>query len=197
MFLQQAEFIDRANFGKFLNSRKMYGTAVEIGTHLGRFSQELLEHWQGSLLCCVDPWAKIPGYDLQERCLPDKGITREDDFNSAKRLLAPHKNRVRFLRMLSVDAAQSCEDGSLDFVYLDGDHSYEGVKSDLTLWWPKLRSGGILAGHDFVCPGEKIDTNWGRFIQPAVSEFATPQNLTVYLVIEHLSLPWSYYMEKP
>ena len=52
--------------------------------------------------------------------------------------------------MLSVEAASLFENGSFDFVYLDADHSFESVWQDLSVWYPKIRIGGILAGHDFL-----------------------------------------------
>jgi hypothetical protein len=52
--------------------------------------------------------------------------------------------------MSSVDASKLYEDESLDFVFLDADHSYEGVRSDIEAWLPKVKRGGIFAGHDFA-----------------------------------------------
>jgi predicted O-methyltransferase YrrM len=52
--------------------------------------------------------------------------------------------------MSSVDASKLYADASLDFVMIDADHSYEGVRSDIDAWLPKLKVGGILAGHDFA-----------------------------------------------
>jgi predicted O-methyltransferase YrrM len=49
----------------------------------------------------------------------------------------------------SVEVAASIPDGSLDFVYLDDDHSEAGVTRSLWAWWPKVREGGVLCGHDF------------------------------------------------
>lgn len=51
--------------------------------------------------------------------------------------------------MSSLDASTKYPDNSLDFVFLDADHSLEGVRQDIAVWLPKLRTGGILAGHDF------------------------------------------------
>jgi hypothetical protein len=50
----------------------------------------------------------------------------------------------------SVEAAKQFEDGYFDFVYIDSDHSYEGVTEDLEAWYPKVRKGGMIAGHDYV-----------------------------------------------
>jgi predicted O-methyltransferase YrrM len=50
----------------------------------------------------------------------------------------------------SVEAAKQFEDGYFDFVYIDADHSYKGVTEDLEAWYPKVRKGGMMAGHDYV-----------------------------------------------
>ena len=50
----------------------------------------------------------------------------------------------------SIAAAKSYRNAELDFVFLDADHSYEGVTADIDAWLPKIRPGGILAGHDYV-----------------------------------------------
>jgi hypothetical protein len=51
--------------------------------------------------------------------------------------------------MDSVAAANTFPDRSLDFVYLDGDHSLKGCTRDIVAWAPKVKAGGILAGHDY------------------------------------------------
>ena len=49
----------------------------------------------------------------------------------------------------SVDAAKRFKDKSIDFVFIDADHSYESVKEDLNVWWPKVKVGGAIGGHDY------------------------------------------------
>jgi Methyltransferase domain len=49
----------------------------------------------------------------------------------------------------SLQAATMYDAASLDFVFLDADHSYEGVSADIAAWTPKVKRGGIIAGHDF------------------------------------------------
>ena len=67
----------------------------------------------------------------------------------ALRHLAVNASRWHPIRLPSVKAARCFEDGELDFVFIDGEHSYEAVKADVRAWWPKIRNGGFLIGHDY------------------------------------------------
>jgi len=84
----------------------------------------------------------------------------------------------------------------LSFVYLDGDHRREPFEADLNAWWPKVLPGGVLAGHDWLCPGE-VDGGWGKEIQPAVAAFCDTHKLDLWVVAEEGGLPWSFYVIKP
>lgn len=75
-----------------------------------------------------------------------------------------YADRLSFINKSTVEAAPLVPDNSLDFIFIDADHSYEGVKRDIELWRPKVRSGGYLSGHDVgalpvrtavqeMCPG--------------------------------------------
>jgi predicted O-methyltransferase YrrM len=57
--------------------------------------------------------------------------------------------RVRVLHMDTLAAAAHVPDGSLDFVFIDADHSYEAVAADIDAWRSKVKPGGILSGHDY------------------------------------------------
>merc|ERR1712032_1365749 len=76
----------------------------------------------------------------------------------ALKSLFPHSRRATLMRMTSHDAAAVIQNESLDFVWIDGAHDYEEVSEDLAIWFPKLRSGGILAGHDYFLAG-MLDVN--------------------------------------
>jgi predicted O-methyltransferase YrrM len=83
----------------------------------------------------------------------------------------------------SVEAAENFDDNSMDFVFLDADHSYESVKADITAWWPKIKPGGWLCGHDYggwlvVKRGGK-ETKQYFGVKQAVDEFAEGLGLRV------------------
>jgi hypothetical protein len=87
-----------------------------------------------------------------------------------------------------VAASTLFSDSELDFVYIDGDHSYEFVSTDIKAWWPKVQSGGILAGHDYT-PGNSDYGHTYGVIQ-AVTEFAEKHALTVNTTSEQYATWW-------
>jgi predicted O-methyltransferase YrrM len=169
--------------------------AVEIGTFRGDFAHAFLLRWSGLMLYCIDPWESVEGYEHQAKILVNIGGSsdRENDYVATMRKLDNWKHRSTLVRASSEDAVVSFQDNSVDFVYIDGDHRYEMVKKDLALWWPKIRQGGVIAGHDIVCNNEHKG-GWGPGIQRAVHEhFQEYQE--VFLVKEH-NQPWSYHTTK-
>jgi predicted O-methyltransferase YrrM len=72
---------------------------------------------------------------------------------------------VTLIRSDTAEAADRFADGSVDFCFLDGDHSYLGVARDIAAWRPKMRAGGIMAGHDRVRTGvdSAVRDSFGEF----------------------------------
>jgi len=73
--------------------------------------------------------------------------------------------------MKSLEAVLMIPDISLDFVFIDAMHTYEAVKEDIRAWFPKIRSGGIVAGHDYSWDG----------VKKAVDEFELSSGLRGYM----------------
>ena len=92
----------------------------------------------------VDPW--LNGYDIND--VASQQCPMKFVFEAFQERVSPFKN-VLYSRGKSLDALQFFKDGELDFIYIDGDHRYEGVLADLKGWRKKLKEGGILAGHDW------------------------------------------------
>lgn len=82
-------------------------------------------------------------------------VDKYTDGGSAEEVLArlsPLSGKVKLTARANDSSAEATwfDDGSLDFVFIDADHRYEGVSRDIDAWAPKVKRGGILAGHDFI-----------------------------------------------
>lgn len=119
-----------------------YRTGAEIGVADGRYSTVLCEQIPDLRLLCVDPWRPYRGN-------PRGGPAEQHDGNYARAAarLAPY--HARMMRAQSMDAVREVPEASLDFVYIDGHHSFDWVMQDLIEWSKRVRSGGVVAGHDF------------------------------------------------
>ncbi len=141
----------------------------------GGFSEYILAHWQGERLFSVDPWRSFDADEYRDVANVEQ---QEFDriYDSACNRLARFGQRSVIMRTLSVEAAARFRESQLDFVYLDARHDYAGVKEDLEAWLPKVRSGGILAGHDYL-DGMDHGTEFG--VKRAVDEFAREHGYVV------------------
>lgn len=69
-------------------------------------------------------------------------------------------DKLTFIQKSSEIAAKDFQDQSLDLVFIDGNHSYESVKLDISSWFPKVKFGGIIAGHDYTENGYEGFAAW-------------------------------------
>mmetsp|Transcript_47319 Transcript_47319/g.86922 ORF Transcript_47319/g.86922 Transcript_47319/m.86922 type:complete len:355 (+) Transcript_47319:41-1105(+) len=189
----------RSDFPAFLNCLGLTGEAVEVGVQAGVHASAFLEAWQGRRLRLVDTW-DLPTTDhITERLYVDIANTNGHGVRRQHRALCEERlktmlttGRAEILDKDSVTAAASMPDGSLDFVYLDARHDFAGVVADVLAWWPKVKVGGIFAGHDFV-DGEfpEGDFFWIsalKTVLPAVTNF-------VHVTQERLRYP-SFFVQK-
>lgn len=116
---------------------------VEIGSYIGENAYNILTYLPIKRLYIVDPYVPYEGFICDD-------MKTKNDFSSAykiaKKRLSGFDN-VTFIRKYSVDAVKDVPD-NLDFVYIDGNHDYEYVKQDTELWYPKVKKGGVIGGHD-------------------------------------------------
>lgn len=128
---------------------------AELGLWKGKTFFYLLSHCPDLFLVGVDQWAyrperaKIPGGQTY-REWNMKGLEKTVREGAKK-----YGERARILKMDTAEAAQSFEDQSFDFVFIDGDHSTQGVTRDIQAWLPKIREGGYITGHDISWPSVK------------------------------------------
>lgn len=144
---------------------------VELGVFLGRFASGIWKRLEPSRLFLVDPW-RSDG----ERLYGDGGLTCYSG-RTMRRVRArfPEQvvdGRVVLVRKLSFEAVGDFPDAFFDFVYVDASHRYVDVRRDLEEWAPKLRRGGVLAGHDY----EDVP---GYGVIQAVDEFCVARGLEV------------------
>lgn len=148
---------------------------VEVGVLRGKTSSILLLRRPGLFLHMVDPfWTK--GIVKDDPNDVEAAAYRNTTFAAARRKV--HK-------LPSAEAAADrllFYDGWYDFVYLDADHRYEHVLADCRAWWPKVRSGGVLCGHDYgrERPRGTLEDqgDWG--VERAVKEFLAEVGLELF-----------------
>ena len=79
---------------------------------------------------------------------------QEDIFREAQTNVETYlpqlKGKVEFIRDFSFNAVKRFEDCSFEYVYVDAVHDYEGALADMIDYWPKLKPGGVMAGHDYL-----------------------------------------------
>jgi hypothetical protein len=135
----------RDMLGYYLNERGLTGTGVEIGSAFGQFAGRILSTWKGKELYLVDPWERQAGNAYLEAANTKAPF---DEWYRQCIALSDADPRAKLLKMLSVTAASKFESGTLDFVYIDGNHGYGTVMEDVDNWWSKVKPGGLIGGHD-------------------------------------------------
>jgi predicted O-methyltransferase YrrM len=163
----------RANLADLFN-KLGFGLGVEVGVALGSYSEVLCTKNPDCKIWGIDPWESQRNRQLAARCL------------------APHKNYV-MLKKTSMEALESFEDSSLDFVYIDGDHRYKYVKEDIEGWARKVRVGGIVSGHDYIgslSPRIIIE------VKPAVHEYVAEHKIHPWFTLGRLRSSLSIYRDR-
>lgn len=122
---------------------------AEVGVWRGAYSALFCEEDPSIHMLCVDPWVSYPAWLDTKNALPleEAQTFMAQSYADAVARLSPLNATI--VRAFSVDAARDVPDGSLDFVYIDGNHVEAAVLEDLAAWSPKVRRGGIVAGHDY------------------------------------------------
>lgn len=137
--------------GHLIEKYELTGLGVELGVKEGRFSTYLLERFKTLEMVGVDLMKPLPEQDLD-------GFETYNDWNWLAIMAEQGENlenvRDRFsLRVCdTVAASHHFDDESVDFVFIDAEHTYEGVRDDIAAWRPKIRPGGLLCGHDYKAP---------------------------------------------
>lgn len=151
---------------------------AEVGVAQGNFSRQILDITRPRTLHLIDTWAASrPGYGI-------------DEYERIRATLGSgeHAERVVLHRTMSWEGIAELASGSIDWMYIDADHSYDAVKNDLAAAVRAIKPDGIIAGHDYVCWSSQN----GRFgVVEAVNEFCHEHDFVFrFLTLEpdmHLS----------
>ena len=174
----------RIELGTLLTDLNLPWVVAEIGCAEGRFSQQILS-WGIDKLFMVDNWGTIrnqTGDGAFDQSWHDK------NFLEAMHRTAVHSDKIVVLRGMSNEMISHIPDNSLGMAYIDCCHEYGCTKSDLELCFPKVVSGGIIAGHDYL--------NMSYGVNRAVKEFCEGKYEISVIDEEEPSMA-SFYFIKP
>lgn len=126
-----------------------FKVGVEIGVYKGAFTRRFGK--ARLTIYGVDPWKPYADFDIES---DNRRSRQEFLYHHARRLLSPYiaSNNVILLRETSMEALKYFIDESLDFVYIDGNHCLKYVIEDICEWSKKIKTGGIISGHDYIHP---------------------------------------------
>lgn len=138
-------------YSNMVNSFPSGSLFVEIGAWKGRsavyMAEKIIESGKNIKFYTIDPFDGAGGdYDS------DLDVKNKTLLERYKKNIDPVKSYIETIVGFSYDAINNFEDGSIDFLFIDGDHRYPSVKKDLQMWFPKIKEGGIIAGHDYNEP---------------------------------------------
>ncbi len=167
---------NRNEFGTFIKDNGLNKNIVEVGVNNGNYSQVLIDNSNAQLIYLVDPWKE----DVIDSIDIDKYGSQEDQDKRYNMVMERFKDNlnVKLVRKESLEAAKDFHDGYFDFIYIDALHEYKHVKADLNAWYPKLKDGGLFAGHDYKMFRSK------KGLVKAVDEFAKNINKTIMTTCE-------------
>jgi len=133
--------LDRPSLKNLAGKKNIIG--VEIGVQYGVNAKDILEKYDIKKLYLVDHYGLYPSVS---------GNVAGNDAKETKALaheyLKDYEDKIVWVEKFSWDAIDDIPD-ELDFVYIDGDHRKVAVERDLKLYYPKVKSGGLFAGHDY------------------------------------------------
>jgi hypothetical protein len=177
----------------YLNRLNLTGTGAEIGVKRGVHSEAILSRWKGKKLYLVDPWEEQRDTKYVDRANVVQA-KHDEHYQETLQRMARFKRRVEIIRDYSENAAKRFPANSLDFVYLDARHDYDSVLADLRNWEPKVKVGGLIAGHDYL-QGTVNRMPYG--VKAAVRHYMNEQGYLTSIV-KRTWEPWpSFYWIKP
>jgi hypothetical protein len=170
------------NRNELLKTLSKNGTIAELGVATGGFSLDILKYALPQKLYLIDAW--------------DSARYNQDLLTNIQQVLAKNIQigQVFLKRMLSHQAVTEFPDQYFDWIYIDTTHTYQQTKLELELYAPKIKCGGVIAGHDY-CMG-----NWEKSFKygviEAVHEFCVKHNYRLKYLTMDITEAQSFAIEK-
>lgn len=126
-----------------------FTVGAEIGSYAGEYTEKFCK--AGLTIYAIDPWKAYEDYNEFRNQGYGMFQSRQDYlYEETKKRLAPYGDKAIIVRKTSMEAVEDFQDGSLDFVYIDGHHGFKYVAEDLWDWTKKVKKGGVISGHDWA-----------------------------------------------
>lgn len=158
----------------------------EVGVQRGEYAKNILETIPSiEKIYLVDLWQN------QENYFDHANVSNTQHQECMAETIsntAPWKDKVVLLKGYSIEMAKQIPDETLDWVYIDARHDYKGCLEDIEAYWPKLKSKGIMSGHDYMSADEVQGQDWSvcydgtkntGAVKGAVNDFASDRLLQV------------------
>ena len=171
----------RADLPKFFKGRG-FKKGVEIGVAWG---QNIVDYCkEGFEIYGVDPWDAHTDEDEFRKLIHidgKYGSTIDGVHKLAEERTEKYPN-CKLLKMTSIEALEQFPDRSLDFVYIDGNHSFGYVAMDLMKWTRKVKKGGAICGHDYYSHNPQTQRTY-RGIRCIVDAYAKAYDFNTWYVL--------------
>ena len=195
----------REDLAKLANDLNLTGRAAELGVWRGEFSEQTLRVWRGMQYVLVDLWTPsdcvagnrshcVYGGNVSDGGVAERSFDRMITELRMKRLGPQKGGRAFFVQNSTLEAAKLFPDGHFDWIYLDAQHTYSSARADLEAWYPKVRLGGLVSGHDYQFQHQQIGDGYVFGVRDAVDEFAARRSTRVYSTMEQY-LPSFYFLK--
>ena len=143
--MQISDIQDRNGMYKYIAEHHNHPdhVIVELGVFAGQNYREIHYAAPEATLVGVDLWLRIKGVTD----MLDDG-SYQAMYNALKDWCSD-KPKTGLMRGKTTECAKMVDDGQIDFLYIDANHSYEGCRDDIAAWASKVKKGGIISGHDY------------------------------------------------
>ena len=128
-----------------------FNFGVEVGTFKGVYAETLAK--SGLHIYTVDPWLAYEDYPYYNFRFQHQSEL-DAQYEESKARLAPYSN-CTIIKKTSMEAIKDFADNSIDFVYIDGNHSFKYVAEDICEWIKKVKVGGFVCGRDYIYANPK------------------------------------------